>query len=60
MYVVYKIIPTTTNIINDNNDENWKPLELFSFKYVESWVLTNNYLAISFDSEYNNQAIDRN
>lgn len=55
-----KIIPTTTNIINDNNDENWKPLELFSFKYVESWVLTNNYLAISFDSEYNNQAIDRN
>lgn len=46
-----KIIPTTTNIINDNNDENWKPLELFSFKYVESWVLTNNYLAISFDSE---------
>lgn len=55
-----KIIPTTTNITNDNNDENWKPLELFSFKYVESWVLTNNYLAISFDSEYNNQAIDRN
>lgn len=50
----------TTNITNDNNDENWKPLELFSFKYVESWVLTNNYLAISFDSEYNNQAIDRN
>lgn len=55
-----KIIHTTTNITNDNNDENWKPLELFSFKYVESWVLTNNYLAISFDSEYNNQAIDRN
>ena len=43
----------STNTTNTNENSN-NTSELFSFKYVESGGLANNYLVISFDSESNN------
>jgi hypothetical protein len=44
-----------SNNINNNTKENSKNTsEPFSFKYLESGGLANNYLVISFDSESNN------
>jgi hypothetical protein len=45
----------SNNINNNNTKENSKNTsEPFSFKYLESGGLANNYLVISFDSESNN------
>lgn len=44
-----------SNNINNNTKENPRNTsEPFSFKYLESGGLANNYLVISFDSESNN------
>lgn len=43
----------STNTTNTNENSN-NTSEPFSFKYVESGGLANNYLVISFDSESNN------
>ena len=43
---------TTTN--DEENSNTTTPPSSFSFKYVESGGLANNYLVISFDSESNN------
>lgn len=45
---------TNTNDINNANENSANTLEPFSFKYVQSGGLANNYLVISFDSESNN------
>ena len=42
---------STNTSINENSRNTSEP---FSFKYVESEGLANNYLVISFDSESNN------
>jgi hypothetical protein len=42
----------STNTTNTNENLN-NTSEPFSFKYVESGGLANNYLVISFDSESN-------
>jgi hypothetical protein len=42
---------STNTSINENSRNTSEP---FSFKYVESEELANNYLVISFDSESNN------
>jgi hypothetical protein len=42
----------STNTTNTNENSN-NTSEPFSFKYVESGGLANNYLVISFDSESN-------
>ncbi|HEX2407616.1 MAG TPA: hypothetical protein VHJ38_10470 [Nitrososphaeraceae archaeon] len=42
---------STNTSINENSRNTSEP---FSFKYVESGGLANNYLVISFDSESNN------
>jgi hypothetical protein len=43
----------STNTSNKENSTTTTPSS-FSFKYVESGGLANNYLVISFDSESNN------
>jgi hypothetical protein len=45
---------TNTNDINNANENSINTLEPFSFKYVQSGGLANNYLVISFDSESSN------
>ena len=46
---------TNTSASNNNsNEKSSNTSEPFSFKYVESGGLANNYLVISFDSESNN------
>lgn len=45
---------TNTNDINNANENSANTLEPFSFKYVQSGGLANNYLVISFDSESSN------
>lgn len=44
----------STNTNNNENSNTTAPPSSFSFKYVESGGLANNYLVISFDSESNN------
>ena len=45
---------TNTSASNNTNDNSSNTSEPFSFKYVESGGLANNYQVISFDSESNN------
>ena len=45
---------TNTNATKNSNENSRNSSEPFSFKYVESGGLANNYLLISFDSESNN------
>lgn len=45
---------TNTNATKNSNVNSRNSSEPFSFKYVESGGLANNYLVISFDSESNN------
>jgi len=47
-------LSTNTNITNNTNENSKNTSEPFSFKYLESGGLANNYLVISFDSESNN------
>ena len=51
MLCYWEIMSTNTN--NKENSTTTTPSS-FSFKYVESGGLANNYLVISFDSESNN------
>ncbi|HJU59177.1 MAG TPA: hypothetical protein VJ583_05470 [Nitrososphaeraceae archaeon] len=44
----------TTNASNNTKENSRNTPEPFSFKYLESGGLANNYLVISFDSESNN------
>ena len=55
MLLIRSNMSTNTNVTNNNTNENSRNTsEPFSFKYVESGGLANNYQVISFDSESNN------
>ena len=45
---------STTNNNTNTNENSRNTSDPFSFKYVESGGLANNYQVISFDSESNN------
>ena len=53
MFLIRNIM-STTNANTNNNNNNKDISEPFSFKYLESGGLANNYLVISFDSGSNN------
>ena len=54
MLLIRTMTTDTTNNDNNSNENLRNSSEPFSFKYVESGGLANNYLVISFDSESNN------
>ena len=54
MLLIRNNMSTNTSASNNTNENSSNTSEPFSFKYVESGGLANDYLVISFDSESNN------